>query len=463
MKTPGTEVQGQTPSLAPLLGPGRPLNSDAQALDAAGFVEQEYVLSGWASRYRLPDPQRDAECVDGTHPYATRMLVRRPQKPERFNGTVVLEWLNVSAGQDIDFVYAATRELLLRQGYAWVGVSAQRVGVERLVTWNSGRYAALTVSAPQTDPESGDALDPAIALTGAAGGDVLCWDLYTQAAQTVRREAAALFEGRTVARIVAAGESQSAFRLSRYFNSIQPLHEACDGFLLYDRGGPMALRADVSAKVISIGTEFMTAHLGAPSPADSDNQRWWELAGSSHTSLQEIEGYVDPQVRRDGGMVLDGRPVGLTDVLVRESGEPDLPLWSKVPNADLVKAALGALTRWLDAGVVPASAPRLAVDAQGRLVRDGEGRVLGGIRYAAYDAPSAINVGVTETGCRLAGYHIDFTPQQWRQRYGDAATYLARVNTIVNANVAEGFLLAEDGERVIQEARRRAYSFDGAA
>jgi hypothetical protein len=461
MKTPGTD--GQTPSLSLLTGPGWSLNSDAQALDEAGFVEQEYVLSGSASRYRLADPQRDAERVDGMHPYATRMLVRRPQKPERFNGTVVLEWLNVSAGQDIDFVYAATRELLLRQGYAWVGVSAQRVGVERLVTWNPSRYAALTVSAPQTDPDGGGALDPAIALTGAAGGDVLCWDLFTQAAQTVRREAAALFDGENVVCIVAAGESQSAFRLSRYFNSIQPLHAACDGFLLYDRGGPMALRTDMAAKVISVGTEFMTAHLGAPSPADNDNQRWWELAGSSHTSLQEIQDYVDPQVRRDGAMLLAGQPVGLTEVLVRESGEPEHPLWSTVPNADLVKAALQALTRWLDAGVAPACAPRLAVNAQGRLVRDGEGRVRGGIRYAAYDAPSAINVGVTDTGCRLAGYHIDLTPQQWRQRYGGPAAYLASVETIVRTNVAEGLLLAEDGERVIQEARRHAESLNGAA
>jgi Alpha/beta hydrolase domain len=117
----------------------------------------------------------------------------------------------------------------------------------------------------------------------------------------------------------------------------------------------------------------------------------------------------------------------------------------------------------LDAGRHHASAPRLAVDARGRLVRDGEGRVLGGIRYAAYDAPSAINVGVTDTGCRLAGYHIDLTPQQWSQRYGGPTAYLASVETVVRTNVAEGLLLAEDGERVIQEARRHAESLNGAA
>jgi Alpha/beta hydrolase domain len=458
MKTPGTD--SGTPSLELLRGPGRPLITDAQWLDGSGFVEEEFSFSGQASRYRLPDPAREAERVDGGHRYATRLLARRPRDPGRFNGTVVVEWLNVSTGQDIDFVYAATRELLLRDGYAWVGVSVQRGGVERLLTWNPDRYSALMVAASQTDPKTGDALDPAYAQTGAVGGDVLCWDIYSQVAEAIRGQSAALLGAPAVSRIIAAGESQSAFRLSRYYNSIQPLHGAYDGFLLYDRGGPMPLSADVSAKVISVGTEFMTAYLGAASPPDSDHQRWWELAGSSHTSLSEIADYVDPQVRRDGGTVLDGNAVGLTEILAREGGGSNHPLWSRVPNGDLMKAALHALTRWVASGLVPACASRLALNPHGQLVRDHQGRVLGGIRYAAYDVPSALNVGVTDAGCRLAGYHIDFTPQELTQRYGNQASYLARVSAIVMANVAEGFLLAEDAERVIAESDATAFASD---
>ena len=58
--------------------------------------------------------------------YKTRMLVRRPADPRKFNGTVVLEWYNVTTGQDIDFNYGAAHEYLLRNGYAIVAVSAQR-------------------------------------------------------------------------------------------------------------------------------------------------------------------------------------------------------------------------------------------------------------------------------------------------------------------------------------------------
>jgi hypothetical protein len=177
--------------------------------------------------------------------------------------------------------------------------------------------------------------------------------------------------------------------------------------------------------------------------------------------LQEIEEYVDPQVIRDGGMSLDGHAVGLTAILIREAGGTEHPLWSRVPNGDLMKAALHALNCWLATGEAPPHAPRLAIDPRGKLIRDAEGRVLGGIRYAAYDVPMARNVGVTEQGCRLAGYHVDFTRQELRQRYGHTAEYLARVKETVDKNVTEGSLLPEDADRVLEEARAAAAVLPG--
>ena len=56
--------------------------------------------------------------------YRTRILVVRPGDPARFNGTVLLNWQNVSAG--IEGGAPAGRDL---RGYAWVGVSAQEVGL----------------------------------------------------------------------------------------------------------------------------------------------------------------------------------------------------------------------------------------------------------------------------------------------------------------------------------------------
>ncbi len=61
-------------------------------------------------------------------PYRTRILVRRPTDPARFNGTVVVEWMNVSAGESApDWDYL--NPMLMRDGYAYVAVSAQALAV----------------------------------------------------------------------------------------------------------------------------------------------------------------------------------------------------------------------------------------------------------------------------------------------------------------------------------------------
>ena len=62
-------------------------------------------------------------------------MVRYP-KPNKFNGTVAVEWTNVTIGVDFEFATAEAGEYLLREGYAVAIVSAQRVGVERLKTWS---------------------------------------------------------------------------------------------------------------------------------------------------------------------------------------------------------------------------------------------------------------------------------------------------------------------------------------
>ena len=43
--------------------------------------------------------------------------------------------------------------------------------------------------------------------------------------------------GLQLERLIAAGESQSAFRLVTYVNAIHPLADVYDGFLIHSRGG----------------------------------------------------------------------------------------------------------------------------------------------------------------------------------------------------------------------------------
>jgi hypothetical protein len=442
---------------------GMPLNAEMEPMQGHGFTEQEFYVRGEASRYRIDDVTRDARKVDSGHPYVTRVLVRRPVSPGKFNGTVVVEWLNVSAGQDVDFLYAGVRELLLRDGYAWIGVSAQRVGVEQLTRWNPARYGKLTVAASGVDPADGKELDPGRPGSPMAGGDVLSWDIYSQVAATIRSSSSPLMGGFKIKHVIAAGQSQSSFRLSNYFNSIQPLHRLYEGFLLYDRGAAFPHRGDVDAKLISLGTEFMNVLLRGSPPPDAPNQRWWELAGASHNSLAEIQGYVDPVVKRDAGLKdSSGKAQSISDTVI--SGNCAVtPLWSRVPNGDVLKAALSALNTWVAGGTPPPGFPRLALGSGGEILRDADGRAVGGIRTAALDAPRSKNAGVSEGAgmCVGAGYHVDFTEQQLCQRYGSHEAYVTRVAEIAAANVKAGSLLPEEERKILADARALVFKCGG--
>ena len=76
-------------------------------LSEHGYVEEEFFIEGSARRY---DTAAGASggVLSRDHPYRTRMVVRRPISARHFNGTVLLEWQNVSAGYDIDAHWGAS-------------------------------------------------------------------------------------------------------------------------------------------------------------------------------------------------------------------------------------------------------------------------------------------------------------------------------------------------------------------
>ena len=158
--------------------PGSPfLGLGAFDLGALGYVVEEYFISGTATSYKLTgEPTQDgawtAKAADAA-PYATRIVVVRPKDPKRFNGTVAVEWLNVTGGLDAGPDWTYSHREMLRSGFAYVGVSAQRVGVEGgqslggagmpLKKANPARYGSL--------------VHP---------GDAFSFDIFSQAGEAVR-------------------------------------------------------------------------------------------------------------------------------------------------------------------------------------------------------------------------------------------------------------------------------------
>ena len=145
-------VTGPVPLTGALRDAARDYPFNASTLDLAkqGYVEEEFFIQGVARGYDIPREQTsNASAAPATHPYKTRIVVRRPAAANKFNGTAIVEWTNVSEGFDNEVDWFHSAEHLMSAGYAWVGVSAQNVGVSALKQWSP------TATRRSTSPTAG--------------------------------------------------------------------------------------------------------------------------------------------------------------------------------------------------------------------------------------------------------------------------------------------------------------------
>ena len=67
-------------------------------LGASTSDVEPYLLASWSTN--LSGTAKSYTASPTTADYTTRMLVRRPADPKKFNGTVIVEWNNVTAQHD---------------------------------------------------------------------------------------------------------------------------------------------------------------------------------------------------------------------------------------------------------------------------------------------------------------------------------------------------------------------------
>lgn len=435
------QVQGTTP-----------MTAAAVDLAAQGYTEHEFYAAGQAHRFRgaLRGAQATAELIDGGWPYRTRVLVRKPEAA-KFNGTLVVEWANVTMGQDVDFAFAESYAHLLRKGYAVAVVSAQRVGVERLKTWSPERYGDLNVAADSTDPKTGEQIDVCAQGTPCAGGDPLSWDIFTQVSKALKDNAGPNqpLPGLKVSKVIALGESQSAMRISLYYNAIQPIYKFFDGFVFLDLAQQM--RADVPTPAISVNSESLEAYL--PPPTTSKYTRVWEVAGTSHASYYAVN-YVDKLLLRDKSVLGPNGPLTFTQMMGSQGCKLN-PLFSKVDTGLVLNAAIDSVRTWAETGKAAAPTRQFQRDANNAAMRDANGKILGGVQLAQFAVPTADTARNGDAlGCVLAGHHRDFTAAEFQQRYGNQKAYAQQVRTVMNRLAAQGYVLPNDAKAAALAAQQ---------
>jgi hypothetical protein len=452
-----------TPTIeGPITSPGGAFLPTSTTFDLAqvGYTEAEYFISGTASAYTSAVPLTSdglwSATPGATAAYKTRILVYRPATPRKFNGTVVVEWLNVSAGIEAPPDWVGAHTELIRAGFAWVGVSAQIVGVEGgtplipgllnlpLKTANPVRYGSLHHP-----------------------GDSFSYDMFSQAGAAVR-DPSGPFHDLRVKRVIAAGDSQSAFRLVTYIDAIHPLVHVYDGYLVHSRGGggpllgadlsqalqpvievptPTFIRSDIDVPVLDLETETDLTFLGyfAARQDDSAHFRLWEVAGTSHA---DTYGLVN------GPSDLGTSPAIVAPIITTSATiiNCQAPLNSG-PQHFVLSAAFAALDRWMRRGRPPRSAPRLEVAAgpPPAIMDDGNGNALGGIRTPQVDVPIARFTGLQGGGsliCLLLGTTTLFDPATLATLYPSHEQFVVAYKKSLRRAVRDRFILGADAKLI---------------
>jgi hypothetical protein len=446
-------------------------------LATLGYEEKEYSFEGTATAYELQG-DRGADGRWDVSPgaeaaFRTRFVARWPSDPLRFSGTVVVEWHNVSAGIDAAPDWGFFHRALAAAGHAWVGVSAQKVGID-------GGGFVESIHLKLLAPERYAALEHP--------GDAWSFDIFTQVGRLLQLPSDDNpLVGLKPSQILAAGESQSAACLVTYINAVDPQTQLFDGYFVHGRpasgvsidgvfipasarlgmeatrvaisSNGERIRDDVRVPVLVLQSETDVVLLGgqlAEQP-DSDRLRVWEMAGAAHADT-----YTVSAGRHDDGTLTAERMAQLlrptTNLII---GQTDSPINAGPQQHYVAQAALAHLAQWAAGGEAPPAGPSLELNSDRTdYVLDEHGIARGGIRTPWVDVPTAVMGGLGQTGetfAMLFGRTEPFDEATLSTLYpGGEDEYLERFAASLDAAIAAGFLLEEDRIEILAVA---AHSF----
>ena len=401
----------------------RPFASYLGDISQIGYTEEEYFLEGNAACFTSQSelmPDGKWQMTKGTEqPYKTRILVRKPEKPEDFNGTVLVEWLNVSFGYDDAINYCSS---VYDDGFAVVCVSAQATGLygldglsTGLIEWDPERYGTLSI------PD-----------------EYMAYDIFSQAGRAVgpNRSVNGIdpLEGLDVKRVIGIGYSQSGTWLQSYVNGVQPLEHVYDGMMLLVSGGgenPFQetdammfgqVREDSSIPVFLINSENESVIYQNFRQEDSTTFRSWEVAGTGHVSKSGTELSRYKAIR-------DGVISPVFEVYYTSAG------WMTPDWGIALGAALEHMNSWIDDGILPPSFSPIEMNSDGTIVRDEYGNANGGVRLPDLEVPVA---SFTGTGYGFGGLETSFSADKLQRLYPDHESYVEQVTSAAENAAKQG-------------------------
>jgi hypothetical protein len=429
-----------------------PFLTAVATLENQEYIEREYLVSGTANIYDYVDNASLSplvQVVEAGLPYTTRIVIRRPRKRNRFNGTVYLDILNATRGFDSDVTWQYTAQAIIDEGAVYVGMTSKantinwlrdEFGEPPLKERNASRYATLLMT---------------------NNGQV--WDMLSQTAALIKAEGnpANPLSKFNVERIILTGYSQSAGYVKTYLNSfhrdaiLADGRHAIDGYFegagSFGAKTPNPLGATgefnpgndprnksilpVPAPVIRFQTEtevntFFQSIRTRQTEADSPMVRNYEMAGGAHVDAHLVQ--LEVQQNQD--------ELGI-DTAVECDPPPTTLRTEYIHSALLVR-----LDRWLRNGTAPPPSRQISlfINSNGKRVieKDANGNTVGGVRMPQLDVPTGEWSGVgPNLYCVLGGSYLPYSDEEIAAKYPRRSIYQRKMYRAIRKVYTEGFLL----------------------
>lgn len=438
-----------------------------------GYVEKEFFLSGKANVYDLGSDERAVVKSSG-HDYTTRLLVRYPDDPAKFNGRVFIDILNASSGVDLEDTWRRSWQHMLNNGYAYIGITSKSLTADALKKFDPQRYGEINW---KVDGKNEDGL---------------FWDMLSQLGFQLRQAGTGGILGKLQPKYVyLGGQSQSGFYMNTYITAFTDRLEVAgpggkplfDGYLNLVGPGAMPLRTEDGIPSVSVPKTLYKATsvpqmvimseaehafynvMGngsttfpaippysrrADSDSASDKFRFYEIPGAPHADPTSPIIPVDSEIMKakaDG----TGRP---PKVYVAPHVETELNI------DEFVTGALENMHAWAANKI---SAPSgnthwmwysTNIDGKGNLryspLRDNLGNALGGLRSPLIDAPLyRFYAFRNDSAFDTDGSMVKLSDATINGLYGGScSTYLARFNAAADALLTGRYIVKTDADKL---------------
>jgi hypothetical protein len=429
-------------------------------LSKAGYIEEEYFLSGAANVY---DWSADGAITVKTPdaPFTTRILVRRPRTG--FTGTVIVEPMYPTRRFDWAMMWGFSHDYIIESKHAWVGITMPG-SIDGLKRFNPTRYASLSFANPS----------PGTPCAGARGNaappteEGLKWDVISQVGAWLKSDA---LRGAQFLFLSTQGADVATYANAIHAN-LQNGKPVYDGYLLkapfsmgrINQCAPVPAVNDARQAIKNVGVPVVavTAQgeiIGGTygfrrddSDEPGDQYRLYEVASAGHMDKTAYFGFPVLQDQ----VTAVGTAQGTEEWPFNVVCTPEIPLMQPSLIGLVYNASFASLDQWARKGIPAPRAARIELRGDGTpqatVMTDRHGHGLGGVRTPFIEVPdAAYSTNSPGPGvCREMGRRVAFDTVKITEIYGSRKNYASRFAGTVDRLVKERWLTEGDARRLKQ-------------